>query len=213
MRHRSRSSSRNIIWPFSLMTGTSHRSERNRKIIISPNGISLRVSLWKLKSFIYTDLPVICFWFTTLYNLRSFFHDLFHMGSYLMPLFLINQFFFQRLRNGYFICQIKLEISYYIRLKPVFFWLSCKYILTTVSLNPWNILSLRDCSFYKLIISHFREQTSHVLQNKCFLFICIRSCSVAIIISKEWVLSASRPTVYKIIYFRLLFPWIYPPFY
>lgn len=195
------------------MTGTSHRSERNRKIIISPNGISLRVSLWKLKSFIYTDLPVICFWFTTLYNLRSFFHDLFHMGSYLMPLFLINQFFFQRLRNGYFICQIKLEISYYIRLKPVFFWLSCKYILTTVSLNPWNILSLRDCSFYKLIISHFREQTSHVLQNKCFLFICIRSCSVAIIISKEWVLSASRPTVYKIIYFRLLFPWIYPPFY
>ena len=213
MRHRSRSSSRNIIWPFSLMTGTSHRSERNRKIIISPNGISLRVSLWKLKSFIYTDLPVICFWFTTLYNLRSFFHDLFHMGSYLMPLFLINQFFFQRLRNGYFICQIKLEISYYIRLKPVFFWLSCKYILTTVSLNPWNILSLRDCSFYKLIISHFREQTSHVLQNKCFLFICIRSCSVAIIISKEWVLSASRPTVYKIIYFRLLSPWIYPPFY
>lgn len=168
MRHRSRSSSRNIIWPFSLMTGTSHRSERNRKIIISPNGISLRVSLWKLKSFIYTDLPVICFWFTTLYNLRSFFHDLFHMGSYLMPLFLINQFFFQRLRNGYFICQIKLEISYYIRLKPVFFWLNCKYILTTVSLNPWNILSLRDCSFYKLIISHFREQTSHVPSKQVF---------------------------------------------
>lgn len=168
MKHRSRSSSRNIIWPSSLMTGTSHRSVRNRKIIISPNGISLRVSLWKLKSFIYTDLPVICFWFTTLYNLRSFFHDMFHMGSYLMPLFLINQFFFQRLRNGYFICQIKLEISYYIRLKPVFFWLNCIYILTTVSLNPWNILPLRDCSFYKLIISHFREQTSHVPSKQVF---------------------------------------------
>lgn len=189
MRHRSRSSSRNIIWPFSLMTGTSHRSERNRKIIISPNGISLRVSLWKLKSFIYTDLPVICFWFTTLYNLRSFFHDLFHMGSYLMPLFLINQFFLQRLRNGYFICQIKLEISYYIRLKPVYIF----FLLEIVRFTNWSYLTY--------------------LQNKCFLFICIRSCSVAIIISKEWVLIASRPTVYKMIYFRLLFPWIYPPFY
>ena len=178
------------------MTGTSHRSVRNRKIIISPNGISLRVSLWKLKSFIYTDLPVICFWFTKLYNLRSFFHDLFHMGSYLMPLFLINQFFFQRLRNGYFICQIKLEISYYIGLKPVYIF----FLLEIVRFTNWSYL-----------ISENRHRT--YLQNKCFLFICIRSCSVAIIISKELVLIASRPTVYKIIYFRLLFPWIYPPFY
>lgn len=82
--------------------------------------------------------------------------------------FLLINFFFQRLRNGYFICQIKLEISYYIRLKPVFFWLNCIYILTTVSLNPWNILLLRDCSFYKLIISHFREQTSHVPSKQVF---------------------------------------------